>query len=84
MTMKFYRVTVEGPAGRRDFRVPSPTDVQAADAASPLLRTGEAIVSMDQVEDDGTQQADALPPRTQAEEAAALTPGAASVDTDRT
>ena len=79
MTMKFYNVTLEGPGGRRKIRVPSPTDVQAADAAAPLAKPGEAIISIVEVEDDGLQQADGLPPKTQAEELAPVTPGAAAV-----
>lgn len=77
--MKFYSVTLEGSGGRRDVRVPSPTDVQAADAAALLARPGEAIVEILEVEDDGMQQADGLPPKTQAEELAPVTPGAAAV-----
>jgi hypothetical protein len=79
MSMRFYRVTLERGDERRDVRVPSPTDVQAADAAAPLMKPGESIAGIEEVEDDGTQIADALPPKTQAEEFAAVTPGAAAV-----
>lgn len=78
--MRFYAVVVEGDHGRREVRVPSPTDVQAADAAAPLMKPGEAIVSITEVEDDGSHQADGLPPKSQAAEFAAVTPGAAAVD----
>ncbi len=78
--MRFYQVTLERDGTRRDVRVPSPTDVQAADAAAPLMRPGEAIAAIVEVEDDGTHEADALPPKTQAEEWAEITPGAASTD----
>ncbi len=78
MTMRFYEVLVEGSGGRRTLRVPSPTDVQAADAAAPLMTAGEAIVSITEVDDDGTQQADGLPPKSQAAEFAPVTPGAAA------
>ena len=76
--MRLYEVVLERDGERRKVRVPSPTDVQAADAAAPLMRPGEAILSIEEVEDDGTQQADALPPKTQAAELASVTPGAAA------
>ncbi|WP_426039818.1 hypothetical protein [Brevundimonas sp. DC300-4] len=78
MTMRFYTVTLERNGERRDVRVPSPTDVQAADAAAPLMKAGESIISITEVEDDGLQQADALPPKSQAAEFAPVTPGAAA------
>lgn len=81
--MRFYRVTLERDGALRDVRVPSPTDVQAADAAAPLMRPGEAIASITEIEDDGTQQADGLPPQTQAQAVSEVTPGAASVGSDR-
>ena len=34
MTMKLFRVVVRGPGGDRTIRVPSPTTVQAGDAAA--------------------------------------------------
>ena len=79
MTMRFYRVTLERDGESRDVRVASPTDVQAGDAASPLMKPGESISAIEEVEDDGTQAADALPPKSQAAELAPVTPGAASV-----
>jgi hypothetical protein len=42
------------------------------------MMEGDEILSITEVEDDGLQQADALPPKTQAEELAPVTPGAAS------
>ena len=78
MTMRFYEVALEGEGGRRTVRVPSPTDVQAGDAAASLMKPGESIVSITEVEDDGTQQADGLPPKSQAAEFAPVTPGAAA------
>lgn len=80
MAMKFYKVTLRRDGVDRTVRVPSPTDVQAADAASPLMREGEEIVGMETLEDDGLQQADALPPKTQAQELAPVTPGMAAAD----
>jgi hypothetical protein len=78
MSIKFYQVTLRRDGVERTVRVPSPTGVQAADAASPLMRPGEEITSIEQVEDDGLQQADALPPKTQAQELAPVTPGMAA------
>lgn len=84
MTMKFYDVTLIRDGETRTVRVPSPTDVQAGDAAVKLARPGEVMGEITEVPDDGTQQADGLPPLTQAEEMASVTPGAAAVSTDRT
>jgi hypothetical protein len=80
MTMKFYKIVLRGAGADRTVRVPSPTDAQAADAASPLMRTGESILSIEQDLDNGLQQTDAPPPKSQADELAAVTPGAASTD----
>lgn len=77
--MRFYRITLERGDERRDIRVSSPTDAQAADAAVPLMKPGESIAAIEEVQDDGTQIADALPPKSQAEEFATVTPRAASV-----
>lgn len=77
--MRFYEVIVGSDSGpQRRLRVTSPTDVQAADAAATLMRAHEAILSIRETPDDGLQQADAPPPKTQAEELAPLTPGAAA------
>jgi hypothetical protein len=78
VTMKFYEIVLRGEEGDRSVRVPSPTDAQAADAASPLMRAGESIVSIEQVADDGLQQTEAPPPKSQADELASVTPGVAS------
>lgn len=81
MTMKFYKVVLRGDGADRELRVPSPTGVQAADAASPSMRPGESIISITEVEDDGLQHADVPPPVTQSEALAPVTPGAAALDT---
>ena len=63
--MKIYRVSV-GAEGRpsREVKVPSKTDGQAADAAAPLLKPGETILSIIET-DDPYQEVDAPPPGTQ-------------------
>ena len=66
--MRFYAVTLERGDERRQVRVPSPNDVQAADAAARLMKPGESIGAIEEVQDDGTQQADTGPPRSQAAE----------------
>ncbi|WP_024352522.1 hypothetical protein [Brevundimonas naejangsanensis] len=77
--MRFYEVVVGSDSGpQRHLRVASPTDAQAADAAAPLMRAHEAILSIRESPDDGLQQADAPPPKTQAEEMAPSTPGMAA------
>ncbi len=77
--MRFYEVVVGSDSGpQRRLRVASPTDAQAADAAAPLMRAHEAILSIRESPDDGLQQADAPPPKTQAEEVAPDTPGMAA------
>ncbi len=82
MTDKTYEVTVETTSGgTRTVGVPSPTGVQAGDAARPLMQEGEAILGITEVRDDEGRIPDALPPRTQAEELASVTPGVAAVST---
>lgn len=77
--MRFYEITVRSDDGQeRKLRVSSPTDVQAADAAAPLLTSRESILMIREVPDDGLQQADGSPPKTQSEELAPVTPGAAA------
>jgi hypothetical protein len=77
--MRFYEVVVGSDSGpQRRLRVTSPTDTQAADAAAPLMRAHEAILSIRETPDDGLQQADSPPPKTQAEELAPDTPGMAA------
>lgn len=79
--MRFYEVTVGSERGpSRKLRVPSPTDVQAADAAAPLMQAHESILSVSEVPDDGLQATDGPPPKTQAEELASGTPGMARRD----
>lgn len=80
MSLRTYAVVLEGNGQRREVRVPSPTDVQAADAAAPLMNPGDSIVSIQEVQDDAERPLDAAPPKTQAEEFAPVTPGAASLD----
>ncbi len=80
MSMRLYAVVLEANGIQREVRVPSPTDVQAADAAAPLMQDGEAIVSISEVEGEGWTSAGAAPPKSQAEEFAPVTPGAASLD----
>lgn len=70
MTMRFFKVTLEGPNGRRELVVPSPTEVQAADAAVVKAMPDEAVAGIVEV-DSEYQHADALPPTTQV----AQTPG---------
>ncbi|RZJ45938.1 MAG: hypothetical protein EON87_06285 [Brevundimonas sp.] len=77
--MKLFRIVVHGPGGDRTIRVPSPTEVQAGDAAAPLMVEGDAIVSVEE-ELDASQVADTAPPKTQAEELAPITPGAAAAE----
>lgn len=75
--MKFYEIIVGDAQGaERRLRVPSPTDVQAADAAAPLLKEGDFILSIREAHDDGLQVTDGLPPKTQAEELAPTIPAA--------
>ncbi len=75
MTMRLFKVTLDGPSGRREIVVPSPTEVQASDAAAVGARPGEAIAGIEEV-DSEYQQADVMPPTTQARQTPG--PGAAS------
>lgn len=78
MTLKTYCVTLVSDGGAtRDVRVPSPTDVQAGDAARPLMSQGERILSISEVKGDG-QPLDAAPPLSQAAELASETSGMAA------
>lgn len=83
MTMKFFRVVLRRDGEDRILRVPSPTGVQVADAVAPSMRSGETILSIDEVEDDGLHHADVAPPMTQTEALAPVTPGAAAVEVRR-
>jgi hypothetical protein len=79
MDMKFYEIVVADAQGaERKLRVPSPTDAQAADAAAPLLNSGDSSLSIRETPDDGLQRTDGPPPKTQAEELAPITPGMAA------
>lgn len=79
MTMKTYSVTLGAPGGvSRVVRVPSPTDVQAGDAARPLMQQDESILEINEVEGDDAHALDGAPPRSQAAELAPVTPGFAA------
>lgn len=66
MSMKTYSVTLGAPGGAtREVLVPSPTDVQAGDAAVALGKPGEAITRIVEIDDDGLQRADGPPAGTQ-------------------
>ena len=65
VSMRIYRVSVRNESGDvRDVTVPSKTDVQAADAAGPLMKPGEEILDVVEI-DDPFQRVDAPPPGTQ-------------------
>ena len=66
MSMRFFRVTLEGADGqsRSVVVVPSKTEVQASDAAATIGKPGESVVSIEEVADD-YQRADAMPAGTQ-------------------
>lgn len=79
MSMKIYEVTLGRDGTTRTVRVPSETDVQAADAAMPLALPGESVMQVKAVEPYGTQDdLDAAPAKSQAAELADVTPGAAA------
>lgn len=84
MSLRLYKVTVgrEG-SNSRSVHVMSETDVQAGDAAAPLLTDGESIFAIEEQQDDGTIVVDGPPAKTQAEELAPVTPGMAAVSTPR-
>ncbi len=65
--MRIYRVTVGREGGdARILKVPSKTDVQAADAAIPLMSEGESILSVHETDDDYQETSEgARPPGTQ-------------------
>ena len=65
--MRIYRVTVGREGGdSRVLKVPSKTDVQAADAAAPLMSEGESILSVHETDDDYQEVSEgARPPGTQ-------------------
>jgi len=79
MSLRLYKVTLGGAgASARTIHVMSETDVQAGDAAAPLMTSGEAILSIEEIEDDGTVMVDGPPAKSQAAELAPVTPGAAA------
>ncbi len=65
--MRIYRVTVGREGGEtRVLKVPSKTDVQAADAAVPLMAPGESVLAIHETEDDYQEVSEgARPPGTQ-------------------
>ena len=80
MTLKTFEVTLETPSGgKRVVTVPSPSGVQAGDAARPLMHDGEATLEIVELRGDEHRHLDAAPPKTQAEELAPVTKGAAAV-----
>ncbi|MEN5364369.1 hypothetical protein [Brevundimonas intermedia] len=83
MTERLYTLRIGQTDGReRSVQVRSETDVQAADAAAPLLSEGETILSISEIPDDGAVVADAPAPRSQAAELAPVTPGVAAAPQD--
>lgn len=78
MSIQSYRIVIHGKEGDREVRVASPTGVEAIDAASPLLRPGETLGPVAEVDGDGLQQTDAPAPKSQAGELADVKPGMAS------
>lgn len=80
MSLRLYRIVLKQDGGSsRQIHVMSETGVQAGDAAAPLMTTGEAILSIEEIEDDGTVVVDGPPAKSQAAELAPVTPGAAAV-----
>ena len=78
MSIRTYRVTVRSAEGvSREIRVASPTDVQAGDAARPLMSEDEAILAIEETFDD-RGLVEAGPPLSQAAELAPVTPGVAA------
>lgn len=82
MSMKTYAVTLGAAGGTlRDVIVASPTDVQAGDAARPLMTQGESILEIR--ETDAEAPVNAGPPLSQAAELAPVTPGFAAAPQPR-
>ena len=83
MTERLYTLRIGQTGGReRSVQVRSETDVQAADAAAPLLSEGETILSISEIPDDGAVVAVAPAPQSQAAELAPVTPGVAAAPQD--
>jgi hypothetical protein len=79
MSLRLYKVALGRDGGSsRQVHVMSETDVQAGDAAAPLMSAGESILSIEEIEDDGTVIVDGPPANSQAAELAPVTPGAAA------
>lgn len=78
MTLRLYKITLGDGSGTRAVHVMSETDVQAGDAAAPLMSERDAILSIEEIPDDGTVRVDAPPPRSQAAEFAPVTSGMAA------
>lgn len=79
MSLRLYRITLGQDGGSsRPVQVMSETDVQAGDAVAPLMAAGEAILSIEEIEDDGSVVVDGPPAKSQAAELAPVTPGAAA------
>lgn len=77
--MKTYSIVFASPGGEtRKVKVPAPTDVQAGDAARPLMAENESIVSIEHIAGEDMDALDADPPKSQAAELAPVTPGAAA------
>ena len=77
MSLKTYSVTLGTKGGEtRNVTVTSPTDVQAGDAARPLMSEGESILEIRETHTDAP--VDAGPPLSQAAELADVTPGFAA------
>jgi len=79
MSLRLYKITLgRDGAASRHVHVMSETDVQAGDATAPLMAAEEAILSIQEIEDDGTVVADGPPARSQAVELAPTTSGRAA------
>jgi len=79
MSLRLYKVGLGQDGGSsRYVHVISETDVQAADAAAPLMSADELVLSIEEIEDDGSVIVDGPPAKSQAAELAPVTPGAAS------
>jgi hypothetical protein len=79
MSLRLYKIALGHEGGpSRQVHVMSETDVQAGDAAAPLMSAGESILSIEEIEDDGSVIVDGPPAKSQAAELAPVTPGAAA------
>jgi hypothetical protein len=79
VSLRLYEIALaRNGSETRVVHVMSETDVQAGDAAAPLMAEGDSILSITEIPDDGTARVDAPPPRSQAAEFAPVTRGAAA------